>query len=214
MSEIYAVLTGDLIGSRTQSDATETSMRVLAETCAAFGELYSLDLRFTRHRGDGWQVIVPANYFYDLTLTIAARLKATKGALPSKIGTGLGPITSRGTDSLSDASGSAFIASGEMLEFLSASSSTATISVAGPVPHQMHQAIIRITDWMIQGWTQPQAEAVAVYMQRHDLHTNKERATILGISRQAFEARVNSSGFPELADARNAFMHSEFEAAT
>jgi len=210
MPQIYAAFTGDLRGSRHDAKALEATMQTLEALCGKWGAAHDIDLRFTRHRGDGWQIIVPARYFLEVTLTITAGLRANPDTLSTRISIGLGEVSFVGTTDLSDAAGSALIAAGDQIDAFTTNSGT--LAVSGPFLTPMLEGVIRMIDWMTQGWTAPQAEAVSLYLLNPQLGTNKERAAALGISRQAFEARFNSSGFPALAPIRSAILTTPFEA--
>ena len=59
MEQAYAVLTGDLIASSKASPLRlATTMANLAETGQILTKLTGSDTRFTRFRGDGWQMLI------------------------------------------------------------------------------------------------------------------------------------------------------------
>jgi len=205
MQSLHAVLTGDLIKSRSASpDAIEASMSILSETCETYGATHGLKPRFTRSRGDSWQATVPALHAFDLCLACLANLTASEASLATRIAIGLGDITNNGTNDLSDAVGSAFITSGDLLENLSKTRGK-RLAIDGKTVTPWQDAILDLTDWIAQDWSQQQAEAVKIYYLEPQLTTNADRATHLSISRQAYEARLKGSGFPALEKARLAF---------
>ncbi|OYX21204.1 MAG: hypothetical protein B7Z04_03745 [Rhodobacterales bacterium 32-66-9] len=76
MQLLYAVLTGDLIGSSKAPRARlETTMENIAATARFFTEFTGEDTRFTRYRGDGWQMILSPAFFLRAVTMILARLK-------------------------------------------------------------------------------------------------------------------------------------------
>ncbi|WP_135504747.1 SatD family protein [Roseovarius aestuariivivens] len=209
---IYAVFTGDLIGSRdAEPDAVEASLSVLRDTANRLGEQHDFDPRFTRSRGDGWQILLPQpRRLFDTYLALVASLTAQDTGLATKISIGIGQVSSAGSTDLSDADGPAFVAAGDMLDHLSTSSGPIRVAIEGPGSTQWQRGILRMTDWICQSWSRQQAEAVALYLLRPDLGANADRAAVLGITRQAFEARFKSSGFPALDYARQAFADHDF----
>ncbi|MEO1139811.1 MAG: hypothetical protein AAFW87_10175 [Pseudomonadota bacterium] len=215
MHPVCAVFTGDLIGSRDASaDAVESSMTVLKETADMLGDDLDIDLRFSRHRGDGWQILLTRpEALYEAYLAFVSRQQAHDDSLHTKISIGLDTVSHAGTRDLSDASGKAFVASGDMMEHLSTSKGSLRVAISGQGAQTWQMGLLRVSDWMAQNWSTHQSEAVALYLLRRDLRANADRAAALGISRQAYEARFHSSGFPALADAREAFWEHKYETA-
>jgi len=211
----FTVFTGDLIGSRTASDdAVRASMAVLRDTAGSLGEAFGYDPRFTRLRGDGWQILLTrSETLYEMYLALVANLSGHDTCLATSISIGIGSVDFAGSGNLSDASGTAFVASGDMLQQLSASSGQSRVAISGHGAQDWQLAILRLTDWLAKKWSARQAEAVALYLLRRDLNSNADRAAALGITRQAFDARFRSSGFPALSEAREAFWNYSFEAA-
>lgn len=212
MSKIRSVITGDLVKSRDASEKdVDATMTALTDLSTREGQRLETDFRFTRHRGDGWQILLPdAASSLDLSILIAAALHSRKTLLSTKIAVGLGTITTQGTQDLSDASGDAFVASGDLLEDMSASSSGHKMAITGAGALAWHRGVFRVTDWMIQNWSERQAEAVYLRQEASDMTTNADRAASLNISRQAYEARYNSSGFAALDQLRDAFLNHNF----
>ncbi|WP_420863169.1 hypothetical protein [Algirhabdus cladophorae] len=210
MTQIYAVFTGDLTGSRHNASALEATMRLLSQTCDTLGRLFELDLRFTRYRGDGWQIILPAHLLLEASLALLSAQRALPQALDTRIGIGVGSVTHLGSENLSDAMGEAFLAAGDTLDALTGTSRT--LGLSGSAAPQTLAGSLDIVDWMAQGWTSHQSEAIAVFLLQPEFATNKARAAALGISRQAYEARFNSSGFPALKALRKAIKEMRFEA--
>ena len=104
-----AILTGDLIRStRGPKDQTDAAMQVLAKIAQDIDD----DTRFTRFRGDGWQIYLHnAGNCLWACLLIAARLKASRIGLSTRISVGIGPVWHLPDRDLSAASGLAFMAS-------------------------------------------------------------------------------------------------------
>ncbi|MDM8166630.1 hypothetical protein [Roseovarius sp.] len=210
MPRVQAVFTGDLIGSRdVPATAVDAAMDSLKNAAQSLETVHGFPARFTRNRGDGWQVLLPDPHLaLHAYLALAATLRAADTGLATRIAIGLGPVDSPGTADLSDASGAAFVTSGDLLETLD----TETAAIAGHGVTDWQRGVIALADWIVSGWTAQQAEAVAVTLLDPTHTTNAERARTLGISRQAFESRLKGSGLSAFAHARHAFRSHNFEA--
>lgn len=205
---IYAVLTGDLIESRKASDAkVSATFEALQAAAADFGQMRGQDLRFTRFRGDGWQVLLSdPGATLDAMLFLTARLRATGTPLATRIAVGVGPINTAGSGDLSDASGPAFFTSGGLIDQLSPKRQFA---IAGDGIGPSEVAIIALAEFISAGWTANQAEAVA-----HALHktprTHDKIAQSIGITRQAVQNRLAGAGFSYLETALSALRSHRF----
>jgi len=211
--KICAVLTGDLVGStRAGSVRVEHTMQILSRNLPnGIGWGWTAqDLRFTRFRGDGWQMLLsePA-VALRWSVVLLAALHADRQALGSRIAIGIGPVATIGSHDLSDASGGAFEASGRCLDamhrderlFLMGAETCATgtgRNGAGVIPAEKAATILineRISRWSVE-----QAEAAA-----HFLHPNKPPATEiavrLGITPQAVSYRLKGAGAKALREA-------------
>ena len=198
-----AVLTGDLIGSRHASAGqVDAALSQLRAAAADFGRRHGLDLRFTRSRGDGWQVLVadPA-LTLDAVLVLLARLRAAQTGIATRVAVGLGPVTTAGTRDLSDAEGAAFVASGDALEAMSRRHDLA-IAGAGVGPAEV--AILALCGVQVRRWTAAQAEAAALAL-LHPEATQDDLAGQLGITRQAVQNRLAGAGLAALELAVAAF---------
>lgn len=195
----HAVLTGDLIRSR-QADPSdvEATFDILADAAKLFGAAFSLELRFTRHRGDGWQIVLTQpGMLLDATLYFLARLKAGQPQIATRIAIGVGPIETLGSHDLSDANGPAFYASGTRLAHMGRGD---LIALTGEGFLAEHEAIIDLAGWIAAGWTKTQAEVVA--MQLVDPYARHEDlAEIIGVTRQAIQNRLAGSGLSYFGNA-------------
>ncbi len=207
MTQFYAVLTGDLIASRKHpASEIDRAMTCLAAASSSLPRPDSprFSHRFTRHRGDGWQMITKHNRALSATLTLSAALRAADIGIETRIAVGIGPITHLGQQDLSDAHGRAFETSGDLLETMPKGRSADRIQIAGPGPLGWQKAVFSLANWIIKGWSAAQAEAV--FMTLTSAETTEDHAAKLGISRQAFEARLRGSGLAAMAPARAAFL--------
>lgn len=193
MQEIYAVLTGDLVGSTKAGDhALRTSMIVASSVAREIGLWPTQqDTRFTRSRGDGWQMVLtnPAESLR-AAIEMQARLRADPEGLATRISIGIGAIESLGTDDLSDASGPAFVTSGQGLDKLAR---THRMTVQGASQTPLRQAILVLADEIARRWTREQAEALALAI--HPTNPTLETmANLLQISKQAVNYRLIGAG--------------------
>lgn len=203
--EHHAVLTGDLVGSTRADPARVAHTMAILSGDMPEGIRWNWtgqDLRFTRFRGDGWQMLVPPMWALRWSVVLLAMLRADRRALGSRIAIGIGPVVSTGSRDLSDASGPAFEISGRCLDamhrderlFLMGSDDSA--AEIGPA----EQAAVVLIDERIGRWTPEQAEAAA-----HFLHPArpqaKEIAARLAISAQAVGYRLKGAGAKPLRDA-------------
>lgn len=194
-----AVLTGDLVQSSRQPagriDSAMQALRQAADHIAAWGS-DDQDTRFTRFRGDGWQIVLADAA---LSLRAAVVLQGTLGALglESRISIGIGPAESLGTTDLSDAAGLAFELSGQGLDKMT---DTSRIAIAG---HSVTDADAMIADLLgerMGRWTAAQAEAAAMQLATPDrIVTQQDIGRTLGISPQAVNDRVRGAGSATIA---------------
>src|SRR4051812_37297825 len=154
-----AVVTGGIVAStRAAPGALERAMEVLAAVAREIaGWPPGADTRFTRFRGDGWQLCVAdARLGLRAALAAIARLRAVHAGLATRAAIGIGRIESLGSDSLADASGSAFEASGRALD---AMGRTQRLAINGAAVAPLHRAVVELLDERSGRWTSLQAEA-------------------------------------------------------
>lgn len=193
MGDTYAVLTGDLIGStQAGADAVKASMTVIVNTAREIGHWpKGKDTRFTRSRGDAWQLVIqePADCLR-AALMLQARLRAWPEGIPTRISIGIGRVHSLGTDSLADAEGPAFIASGQGLDQMG--KSQRLVVFFGRLTPFL-QSVASLADELARRWTREQAQAMGLALQPHD-PTLEEMAPQLEISKQAVNYRLTGAG--------------------
>lgn len=216
---IVAVLTGDIVGSRKRADsAVEAAMTRIGKTARDLATLADADTRFTRFRGDGWQIVLGrAGWTLRASLIIMADLKAEGHAIETRISAGVGPWESLGTNDLSDASGRAFFVSGHHLDTMPGHRRLAIAGGRDQAPHGVadsdwQAAIFDMAEWIAGRWTQPQAEAMAMAL-RFDWQTQDDLARRLGITRQAMHARLSGAGFQAMSNALAAIEHYKWDPA-
>ena len=199
MVSIHAVLTGDLILSTRSAPAqVDDTMRLIEVAAQRFSDA----ARFHRYRGDGWQVYVgAASQGLDAMVWIAAQLGATD-LLSTRMALGLGDAYGLDQSSLGMAGGMAFVRSGRALDALGEGR---WLALAGEQVDPMHHALMAYLDAQVQGWSQEQAEAVALMLDPEGPHSQQVLADRLKISRQAFASRLSAAGFDLTRQTTRAF---------
>ncbi len=187
-----AVLTGDLIGSTEAGpEAVDRAMRVLSK--AAMHSALQESHRFTRSRGDGWQaIVIPANRYLRISAYFLAKLRQADLKLQTRIGIGVGSVTSLPARNLSNAAGTAFLYAGYALDEISGSD---RLEIQWPDNSNLawHQASMETLTYFSGRWSVEQAEAIAarLLMQLAPLNTIAEH---LNITRQALSSRLAVAG--------------------
>ena len=203
-----AVLTGDLIGStKVGTIEVDHAMSVLEEASGKFRPWINDDTRFTRFRGDGWQVYLdPPGFAFCACLYLSARLKASGSALETRISVGIGAVGRLGRKDLSDASGLAFTISGHGLDDMPRGD---RLAISGVTPMEgFFSGIYAQAEFQIRRWSREQSEAITLALEAdHSANrpTIEELARPLGISRQALQARLRGAGYHALTRSLAAF---------
>lgn len=189
-----AVLTGDLIASTDLPAKTvDETMADLGRGADIIGQWQNSATRFTRARGDGWQLcLIRPALCLRATIYLRARLLAADTNFGSRISVGIGPGDVPHDDSLNAASGPAFILSGQGLDTMPIKSTfrfqrmTASTGAA--------QAAFILADALCGDLTPAMARSLAP-MLAPDPPTQTDVASQLGLSKQAVRdalARANA----------------------
>lgn len=192
-----AVMTGDLVNSGQLGEDNIARAFAELEKCAdQQAQWYGTPLHFTRHRGDGWQVVLyqPMNAVRT-ALAFRAALKALGDAFDSYIGIAEGPVAHEVGPDLNQETAEVFVKSGEALEELKATKTTVRMV------HDslgMIDAAIIFADRLAQDWTPAQAQAIAMMLGPDGPITYSETADKLGKSRQAVTKALKAAGIDHL----------------
>ena len=202
MHPLAAVLSGDLIDSSQSEPAQVDATLNTLENTLPFIVAGAAGTRFTRNRGDGWQIHLadPGNA-YRVSVCLTATLRSDPDCLATRIAIGIGTVTNPGTAGFAGASGEAFTASGRALDKMKPGQ---TLAIAGTGADPSQQSQIAFTAHVMSGWSREQAEVVAL-MIRHGAPNHQVIADLLGITRQAVGARLHSAGYKLLCNASLAF---------
>jgi len=211
MPKVVTIFTGDLVGSTKAGQHTvDRAMSVLQDAAQAVAQMAMADTRFTRFRGDGWQI------YLDLpglalrgALTMTARLGAADLGISTRIAVGTGSVDRVGPIHLSDASGDAFVISGHALDAMPRNRRLVTEG-RDHVP-DWQAAIFQLVDWQSARWSPAQAQAVAAALEADTTLTWAEIAAQIGITRQALQARLKGAGFDALGGGLQAFESHDYD---
>jgi hypothetical protein len=203
MANDAAVLTGDLIASTQAGQvATDRAMALIQSVANAESLQDGTDIRFTRFRGDGWQIYCsdPTKVFR-LAVLVLASLQSRPELPKTRLSAATGPVVFLPDTGLASASGQVFSTSGQALD-----SMTSQRLVFNTAEHgwPWKTALFSYLEWQSARWSPEQAEAVAIAF-RHAPPKPKDVADTLGISRQAAAARLQGAGFGPLADTDASF---------
>jgi hypothetical protein len=210
MPPLHAVLTGDLVASAESTpESVDEAVRALEAAAREIGLWAGSDTHFTRFRGDGWQLYLAAPELslaavLSLVATLRARRAGVDARLETRIAVGFGGINQLGDrrKGLADASGEAFTRSGRALDKMPRHR---RIALAGPgVVRGWHEALFDLAVWIAGRWTPEQAEAVSLALEPRERRTQADIAEMLGVTRQAVQARLSGAGWDALAGAVSA----------
>jgi hypothetical protein len=191
---IYSIFSGDLVNStRLSGDALDDAMATIQTTLQGHQDD---SVRFTRHRGDGWQAAL-ANQVEALHAAVAILANLRIKGFNTRIAVGVGTVEHLGSKDLSDARGDAFTASGHALDDMHRHQ---ILAIAGDMVGNEDKAIAALLDERISRWTREQAQAVARSM-APDVKTSKDIAASLGITPQAMSDRLYNAGYPSMVRA-------------
>ena len=194
-----AVLTGDLVHSADLSEPQVAQAMMILENCARQqGNWTGTPTHFSRHRGDGWQIVLTQPHLaLRSALMFRATLRATNDAFDSYIAMAQGPNSGKVGPDLNAENGPVFVQSGQALDALKSSKTPLRMvhdTLGAP------DAAVILADHLFQGWTQPQAQAMALALaQPPDTPVSFSKiAKALGKSRQATTKAMKAAGFEHL----------------
>ncbi|MGR3322337.1 MAG: MarR family transcriptional regulator [Pseudooceanicola sp.] len=188
-----AVLTGDLVAStRLDRAGVAGAMEALSDQAGLQAGWHGAPLRFSRHRGDGWQVALARP---DLALASAlgfrACLRALDDELDSYIAIAEGPAPERIEADLNRHSEAVFVASGRALDTLKDMGEIRMTHASGGAV----AAATVLADHASHGWTRAQAQAILPALAPDFDGTQTSIAESLGKSRQAVGKSMKAGGY-------------------
>jgi len=197
------VLTGDLIGSTQAGPASTDAAISLIQSVSQGSDLFpGADTRFARYRGDGWQIYCSdPGQMFRIVVLVLANLHARPNLPRTRISAALGTVASLPESGLASASGDAFSLSGRGLD--SMGRAKLVFSQADPGT-DWKMVLFQYLEWQAFRWSPEQAQAIALSFRLVPPHPGKS-AEELGISRQAFSARLDGAGYSPLWEANDLF---------
>ena len=207
MEPIATVLTGDLIAStQAGQEAVDGAMAVLEAVASHEAQISGLDVRFARFRGDGWQMYCPdAARVFRLTVLVLANLHSRPALAQTRVAVAVGSVSVLPQSGLASASGEVFTTSGRELDNMT----TDHLTYFSQTPDAKWQRpLFGYLAWQSSRWSPQQAEAIAMTFS-YNPPAPRKSAEELGISRQAFSARLDGAGYVPLWDANRAFNPSD-----
>lgn len=201
--KIYAVLTGDLIGS--SRFRIQQREEVISNLKDSFKKI-SPDIiasPFMVFRGDSFQgVLARSEEALKATLIIRAsllsRFKGKRTRLDARIAIGIGTIDYLPGDQVGEGDGEAFRNSGPELDKMKKGEQNIIVSTPWDEINEELRTECALLDMLIQRWTKEQAEAILFQIAHEDLQrskqTQEEIAKILKISQSALSQRLKTGG--------------------
>ncbi|MCV6597761.1 MAG: hypothetical protein OIF40_11870 [Mangrovicoccus sp.] len=188
-----AVLTGDLVKStRASPEAVHVafaSLQSAAEICAIW---HGASLRFTRFRGDGWQVVLARpELALRSALYLLATLRASDCGLETRLSLGLGEAKMGSAEDLSSAEGSAFQRAGHMLDNMPRNRRLIMAADGAPA---LGPGLCALLDAVQQNWGREQAQAL-LYVLPPAPKTQMQIAEHIGIRQQSVADRLQAARF-------------------
>ncbi|MEO8532028.1 MAG: hypothetical protein ABI459_12430, partial [Deltaproteobacteria bacterium] len=182
--------------------ALEQTFDMLQATANDIADWQGAPTLFTRYRGDGWQMALSdPKLALRACLQIMAAVQSLGQGHATRIAVGEGEGRFSPPD-LADASGEAFVTSGQMLDKIE--QNIRLFHAKGGEK----SAVFRLSGYLAENWTQAQARSMALSL-APNRPTHSETAKLLKISRQAVEKSLAGAGFNAIDDALTSY-----EAAT
>ncbi|MDF1557764.1 MAG: SatD family protein [ANME-2 cluster archaeon] len=196
--KIFAVLTGDLVGSSRFEIGTQRD-DVLSILKDSFTKVESPDIiasHFAIHRGDSFQgVLSMPEEALKAAIMIRANLLSNPMEknirLDARIAIGLGKIEYLPEDKVGEGDGEAFRNSGMELDRMKKGERNLTIKTPWPQTDKELQTECALLNALIHRWTREQAEAIMYQVQGY---TQEEIAKKLKISQSAVFQRLRTGG--------------------
>lgn len=189
-----AVLTGDIVRSqKLEPGGLDLAFEALASVSKRLEASTSQNPHLTRTRGDGWQAVTPAHYALRAAFLYRAAIRSCGRAFETRLGIGIGFADIRG-ETLENAEGPAFIASGHALDTMRKSKRI----VGQNLPPALEIAL-PLADRLSGGWTPRQAE-IAIYALSLPQPTHDDVAGLLRIARQTVQRQWDAAHLEAIAE--------------
>lgn len=212
-NKIYAVVTGDIVGSSKlnmngQLNVSSVIQSVAARTSAQYQSSVHGDIDI--FRGDSWQmVITKPEYSLRIGLLLRSLLQSAPGfkELDTRFSIGFGSIDYLPENNMSTGNGEAFLLSGTGLERCKK-----PIRMCLNFPQRFRSSttqalniIIRLIDLHVQHWTNKQAEAVSgvlIGLTQREIANNWVKEPV---TQQAISQHLEGAGWIQINDSLEYF---------
>jgi len=187
-----AVISGDIIGSSLIKPAARKKLLQLLDSFFSHAVVQWPDLQSEQYRGDSLQATLTENRLAALRIALMLHSYLIKENFKIRMAVGVGEINFKSKQVITS-DGTAFQASGPYLDALAKSGEV--ISIAGDDEDFTSEWLVHSAalNYIIEHWSQQQAEAV--YLQLQD-HTQAAIAKKLKIKQPSVHQRLQGAGWP------------------
>ncbi len=193
-----AIITGDIVASTALGKAAlDHAFTTLRSRAADLAVESGGDLHFSRHRGDGWQVVLHnPKTALRICLILRASLRALGKAHDSRMACAEGTVALPIKTDLNQEVSQPFITSGQLLQTISQEKSPPRriVHATGGAT----SAAYALADHISQDWTPAQAQAINLALETQKSYSLTEIAKQLGKSRQVVTKALDAAGYPAL----------------
>ena len=197
-NKIFAVLTGDLVGS-SRFKSEKQRDEVLSILKDSFSKVESSDIiasSFEIHRGDSFQGVLSRpeqalKAAMIIRTNLLSRSLETKNRLDARIAIGIGKIDYLPKDKVGEGDGEGFRNSGVELDKMKKGEQNLTIKTPWPEINKELKTECALINAIIHRWTKEQAGAIMYQIQGY---TQEEIAKELKISQSAVFQRLRTGG--------------------
>ncbi|MCW5958977.1 MAG: hypothetical protein KIS76_02380 [Pyrinomonadaceae bacterium] len=186
-----AVITGDIINSRSSSDWLDSLKRELER-------LGSRPADWEIYRGDAFQIFInDAADALANAILIRAAMKAENG-MDVRMAIGIGDVDHRAANVL-ESNGTAFVNSGQKFELLKKERQNLAVKSPSDIFDRDINLILKLASIAIDGWTVSSAQAVHAALIAPDI-SQQQIGEQLGIKQNAVSGRLKRAFFDEIKD--------------
>jgi predicted DNA-binding protein YlxM (UPF0122 family) len=197
-NKIYAVLTGDLIGS--SRFRVEEREKVISNLKDSFKMISSDSITspFMIFRGDSFQGVLSRpdealNAALIIRASLLSRFKGKRARLDARIAVGIGTINYLPGNQVGEGDGEAYRNSGLELDKMKKREQNLIIKTPWTNVNEELRIECSLLDALIQRWTKEQAEVILYHITKGV--TQEEIAKILSISQPAVFQRLKTGGY-------------------
>lgn len=186
-----AVITGDIINSRSSSDWLDSLKRELER-------LGSRPADWEIYRGDAFQIFInDAADALANAILIRAAMKAENG-MDVRMAIGIGDVDHRAANVL-ESNGTAFVNSGQKFELLKKERQNLAVKSPSDIFDRDINLILKLASIAIDGWTVSSAQAVHAALIAPEI-SQQQIGEQLGIKQNAVSGRLKRAFFDEIKD--------------